>query len=417
MSVLDGHVLAIVQVNPEARVSVTRGASPADLVQAGTRLFLVKVINQAGVTAPLRVTSPQAARVSIPSWSSDLSAKPPHTITSHDIEERWADISFFDKPPLAAALSGVPVEYRILEVYSRDAGQRAAEVKFDVGQGTADLAFRSDIPVVFTAAPARRIGVRVEDERGRPSIARLIVRDGANRVYPAMSKRLAPDSAVSGAGVSRRRRGTGAARRQVHRRVVRRPGLSDWHARDHHRPGTARRVCHPARALDRSRRAPLVLRRSPRARRRLLALRGSHARCRPRRHRPPGTRRALEHRQHPHVGPLLLPPEAVLLRQRRRAIDGGHEAAVRPGGLGLPVEPRRASRAARAEGAGLSRHEAHRGLADVDEPDPAVGAPPGRGHRLRALGLGPADRGSQASPSDEVPGFRRHRRQRVHRRR
>ena len=32
MSVLDGHVLAIVQVNPEARVSVTRGAAPADLV-------------------------------------------------------------------------------------------------------------------------------------------------------------------------------------------------------------------------------------------------------------------------------------------------------------------------------------------------------------------------------------------------
>jgi hypothetical protein len=193
MSVLDSHVLAIVQVNPEARVSVTRGGAPADLVQAGTRLFLVKVLNQAGITAPLRVTSPQAAKVSAPSWASKSSAEPPHTITPRDIEERWADISFFDKAPLAEALSGVPVEYRILEVYSRDAGQRAAELKFDVGQGTADLAFRSDIPVVFTASPARRIGVRVEDERGRPSIARLIVRDGAGRVYPAMSKRLAPD--------------------------------------------------------------------------------------------------------------------------------------------------------------------------------------------------------------------------------
>ncbi len=167
ISVLDSHVLAIVQVNPEARVSVTRGASPADLQQAGTRLFLVKVVNQAGITAPLRVMSPQSAPVSVPSWSSDLAAEPPHTITPRDIEERWADISFFDKAPLAEALSGVAIEYRILEVYSRDAGQRAAELKFDVGQGTADLAFRSDIPIVFTAAPARRIGVRVEDERGR----------------------------------------------------------------------------------------------------------------------------------------------------------------------------------------------------------------------------------------------------------
>jgi hypothetical protein len=193
MTLLDRQVLAVVQINPESRVSVTRGVAKPDLVQAGTRLFLVKVINQAGVTAPLRVTSPQAAAVSVPSWSGSLSAEPPHTISPRDIEERWADISFFDKAPLAEALSGVPVEYRILEVYSRDAGQRAAELKFDVGQGTADLAFRSDIPIVFTSAPARRIGIRVEDERGRPSIARLIVRDGAGRVYPALSKRLAPD--------------------------------------------------------------------------------------------------------------------------------------------------------------------------------------------------------------------------------
>ena len=193
MTVLDRHALAIVQINPEARVSVTRGDATPALVQAGTRLFLIKVINQAGITAPLRVTSPQAAKVSAPSWASSLSAEPPHKIMPRDIEERWADVSFFDKAPLAAALSGVAVEYRVLEVYSRDAGQRAAELKFDVGQGTADLAFRSDLPIVFTAAPARRIGVRVEDERGKPSIARIVVRDGAGRVYPAMSKRLAPD--------------------------------------------------------------------------------------------------------------------------------------------------------------------------------------------------------------------------------
>ena len=193
MAALDRQALAVVQINPESRVSVTRGTAKPDLVQAGTRLFLVKVINQAGVTAPLRVTCPQCGKVSADSWSGQLAAEPPHTISDRDIADRWADVSFFDKAPMAEALSGVPVEYRILEVYSRDAGQRAAELKFDVGQGTADLASRSDIPIVFTAAPARRIGVRVEDERGKASIARLIVRDTANRVYPAMSKRLAPD--------------------------------------------------------------------------------------------------------------------------------------------------------------------------------------------------------------------------------
>ncbi len=244
-------------------------------MQAGTRLFLVKVINQAGITAPLRVTSPQAAKVSAPSWSSKSSAEPPHTITPRDIEERWADISFFDKAPLAEALSGVPVEYRILEVYSRDAGQRAAELKFDVGQGTADLAFRSDIPIVFTASPARRIGVRVEDERGRPSIARLIVRDSAGRVYPAMSKRLAPDLPFQAQVY--RSDGEGIVLPDG-KYTVEWSGGPDYLTGTREitdRPGTARRVCRPSRTLDRSGGAALVLRRSPRARRRLLALPGS----------------------------------------------------------------------------------------------------------------------------------------------
>jgi hypothetical protein len=90
-------------------------------------------------------------------------------------------------------LSGIPLEYRVLEVFSRDRGQLAAEIKFDVGQGTEDLGYRSDIPIVFTAAAARRLTVRIEDDKGAAGIARLIVRDAAGRVYPALSKRLAPD--------------------------------------------------------------------------------------------------------------------------------------------------------------------------------------------------------------------------------
>ena len=188
---LDRLSLATVTINPEARVSVQPGAAQPALVEGGTRVFLVKVINQAGITAPLKVTSPQSGRVSIPAWSNDHD--PARTISDKDIEERWAEITFFDKPPLSETLSGVPLEYRILEIYSRDRGQRTAELKFDVGQGTADLAYRSDLPVTFTASPSRRVSLRIEDEKERPALARLTIRDAADRVYPAMSKRLAPD--------------------------------------------------------------------------------------------------------------------------------------------------------------------------------------------------------------------------------
>lgn len=193
VAILDRYALATVEVNPEARVKVRQGQAAPRLVEAGTRVFLVKVVNQAGLTAPLRVTSPQSAAVSVSSWAGDLTPEPSRTVSDRDIAERWADISLFDKAPLAPTLSGVGIEYRVLEVFSRDSGQRAAEVKFDVGQGTEDLGYRSDIAIVFTATPARRLTVKVEDDKGRPGIARLLVRDTSGRVYPALSKRLAPD--------------------------------------------------------------------------------------------------------------------------------------------------------------------------------------------------------------------------------
>ena len=66
-SVLDAHVLALVQINPESRVKVEQGPAKPELVEAGTRLFLVKVINEAGVTAQLKVESPNSGDVYIES--------------------------------------------------------------------------------------------------------------------------------------------------------------------------------------------------------------------------------------------------------------------------------------------------------------------------------------------------------------
>ena len=61
---LDRHVLATVHINPESRVKAEQGAAKPDLLQGGTRLFLLKVINEAGVTAPLTVQSPNSGRCS-----------------------------------------------------------------------------------------------------------------------------------------------------------------------------------------------------------------------------------------------------------------------------------------------------------------------------------------------------------------
>ena len=188
--VLDRYVLARVHINPESRVSVQQGDARPDLVQGGTRLFLVKIINQAGVTAPVTLQSPNHGRVYIPSRGGP---EPRMELTDAQVRERWAEMSIYTDSPMRPRLSGLGIEYVILQVYSRDAGQRSAIVGFNVGQGTQDVGFRNDIEVVFTAAPAHPVRVRVEDEQGQPATAAFLIRDELGRIYPNISKRLAPD--------------------------------------------------------------------------------------------------------------------------------------------------------------------------------------------------------------------------------
>jgi len=188
--ILDTRALAIVHLNPESRVKVEQGPARPELVQGGTRLFLVKVLNEARVTAPLTVQSPNVGRVYIPSRGSP---EPRMELTREHVRDRWAEVSIYDRPPMRPRLSGLGVEYVILEVYSRDAGQRSAVISFNVGQGSQDIGFRNDVEVLFTALPAHKVRLRIQDEHGQPATAGLIIRDQRDRIYPNISKRLAPD--------------------------------------------------------------------------------------------------------------------------------------------------------------------------------------------------------------------------------
>ena len=109
--VLDAHVLLTVRINPESRVSIEQGSASPALIEEGTRLFLVKVLNQGGVRAPLVVASPQSGATSVPSWTSNLSPDPPIVLSPAQAKEKWADISLYEKSPFSKALTGLPVEY------------------------------------------------------------------------------------------------------------------------------------------------------------------------------------------------------------------------------------------------------------------------------------------------------------------
>ena len=179
--ILDRHCLFFVNINPEMRVKVAAGPAKPELVEQGWRLFLVKVQNEAGATAVLHATSPHAQRL--------------FNAPAADVPARWLELQMADAQPLRPALSGLELEYRIIQLYSRDAGQREAKFSFDVGQGTQDIGFRNETDLLFRCAPAHPVTLRVRDENDRPTTAGFVVRDQQQRVYPSQAKRLAPDFA------------------------------------------------------------------------------------------------------------------------------------------------------------------------------------------------------------------------------
>ena len=197
--ILDPHCLVSLDINPEMRVKVAQGPATADLVERGWRTFLIKVHNQAGATAELRAVSPQAQSVHNSSGRVSSSDKFYRARGRADAklteDQRWLDLDLFTKQPLKAELSGLALEYRIISLYSRDAGRREAKLAFDVGQGTQDLGFRSEVDVLFRCAAAREVSLHVLDENAQPTTAMFIIRDPQQRVYPSQAKRLAPDFA------------------------------------------------------------------------------------------------------------------------------------------------------------------------------------------------------------------------------
>jgi hypothetical protein len=178
-AVLAPRTLVLVDINPEMRVKAAPGPAKPELVQGGWTTFLVRVANESGTTAELRATSPQAE------WNANAAAD--------QIPDRWLDLDVVRSAPLRPELSGLALEYRLLQLYARDAGRREAKLAFNVGQGTQDLGFRSETDLLFACAPAHPVRLAVRDEQGRPTTGQFLIRDARGHVFPAQSKRLAPD--------------------------------------------------------------------------------------------------------------------------------------------------------------------------------------------------------------------------------
>lgn len=196
-SLLDKQVLFMVSINPELRVKVARGPGPARLQQGGFTPVLIKVLNDGRVSQRLNLDSSQAGAV-YAGAARPILQRQQQTDLARDENERndpgrFLQVELFAAPPMTEHLSGLEVEYALGLIYSSESGRREATIGFNVGQGTQDLGFRAEVPVLFEIDPAVPVKLSVHDSDGQPTMARMTFRDAQGHVFPPQPKRLAPD--------------------------------------------------------------------------------------------------------------------------------------------------------------------------------------------------------------------------------
>jgi hypothetical protein len=196
-TLLDPHALFIVDINPELRVRVSRGAAQAILQQSGFTPFLVKINNHATASQHLNIDSPQAGPVYAGAALGILERQQQTELkkneNTNNVPDRFLELQMLTSPPLSDHLSGAEVEYAIALIYSSQAGKREATITFDIGQGTQDIGFRAELPVLFETRPAIPAQLSIRDDNGDPTVASLTFRDDGGRIFPPQPKRLAPD--------------------------------------------------------------------------------------------------------------------------------------------------------------------------------------------------------------------------------
>src|SRR4030095_325716 len=98
------------------------------------------------------------------------------------VANRFLEMQMYRNRPLLPNLSGLRLEYAVVQIYSKDAGQREAELAFNIGQGTQDIGFRNAINILFDIKHAVEVVLRVKDDDGSPAMASFTITDGIERV-------------------------------------------------------------------------------------------------------------------------------------------------------------------------------------------------------------------------------------------
>jgi hypothetical protein len=180
-AILDGYTLARTAFDADGVGTAAWGGAKRELIEQGWRSFLIRVNNPAGYATSL---DPLSGGITVPSHGEQRAF---HLAPNRApfLEKAWL---YYELAQKNQPLSGAPVEYRVIDLFSRDRGERASAMSFKDANGgfSAQLAD-------FVCLPARDIALNIIDHDGIGCMASLIIKDARDHVYPPQVRRIAPD--------------------------------------------------------------------------------------------------------------------------------------------------------------------------------------------------------------------------------
>jgi hypothetical protein len=177
------------------------GQARPDLPEQGSRLFLVRVLNPDARREPLQFRSDSPVLGDVqrssrsPRWAHERQGEqtPERAI---DVVTRAAlKIESFTRPPLLEALSGLGVEYRLLQVTAFRAGVIETTLRATASVAAPDWFWGPSrrTQLRFNAVPSRTVSLQLRGHDNRGLTAAITIRDSVGRTYPDKAGRLAPD--------------------------------------------------------------------------------------------------------------------------------------------------------------------------------------------------------------------------------
>ena len=192
----DHYSLLEVELLRDGGIEIRRGGAEALLVQGGWKNYLVKVVNPYGEMGELSIISPNAEPLFHKSAGNPFPLVD-HNIAPEVLAERFLELAIFRGKPMAARLSGEPLEYRILQIYTRVSEAREAlfgaefiDPKIVMRKGGAS----ARLLIAFDTVPATKVVFRIRDQDGSPTMAGFTIADGVQRFVRSDSDSPLPKS-------------------------------------------------------------------------------------------------------------------------------------------------------------------------------------------------------------------------------